>query len=312
MSLNKIKNISSKGFTLVELIVVITILAILGTIAFVNYSTFTWEARNAKRASDLNTLKDKIESKVALNSNDLSIFVKAGTPIDNISISGYASWVLHSWSITWTANDVTKAKAYAAWFLNYDALWVKLENFDDSLNTNTNQDKKWYALWTSSYWGSFYEIWATLEKEDWKIALVVWNYRPRNSTSVIKSDNTWTWECSLVAWGLQIVFNEVADIGKFRSWDLVEFSWSTICGMTTGSTWTVNKSSVNNVTNKAYVVVDLSGLPTTLTSTGIASGSLMLDNAESNGLIPWAKVWDGGNFWDYIVINSQTVLPYWY
>ena len=41
------------GFTLVELIVVITILVILGTIAFVSLGGFSGSARDSSRVSDL-------------------------------------------------------------------------------------------------------------------------------------------------------------------------------------------------------------------------------------------------------------------
>jgi len=44
------------GFTLVELIVVITILVILGTIAFVSLSGYSGSARDSSRVSDLTNL----------------------------------------------------------------------------------------------------------------------------------------------------------------------------------------------------------------------------------------------------------------
>ncbi|MDD2908093.1 MAG: leucine-rich repeat protein [Candidatus Gracilibacteria bacterium] len=49
-----------KAFTLVELIVVITILAILGTIAFINLSGYSTNARDGKRVSDVNNIMKKI------------------------------------------------------------------------------------------------------------------------------------------------------------------------------------------------------------------------------------------------------------
>ncbi|MDD3144673.1 MAG: BspA family leucine-rich repeat surface protein [Candidatus Gracilibacteria bacterium] len=49
-----------KAFTLVELIVVITILAILGTIAFINLQGYSAGARDSKRLSDVNNLYKKI------------------------------------------------------------------------------------------------------------------------------------------------------------------------------------------------------------------------------------------------------------
>lgn len=50
-----------KGFTLVELIVVITILAILGTIAFISLQGYSQDAKNAKVNQDLATLGSAIE-----------------------------------------------------------------------------------------------------------------------------------------------------------------------------------------------------------------------------------------------------------
>jgi len=49
------------GFTLVELIVVITILVILGTIAFVSLSGYSGSARDGSRVSDLTNLKKSLE-----------------------------------------------------------------------------------------------------------------------------------------------------------------------------------------------------------------------------------------------------------
>jgi prepilin-type N-terminal cleavage/methylation domain-containing protein len=49
------------AFTLVELIVVITILAILGTIAFASFQGVTRYARNSARAADLSLIRSSLE-----------------------------------------------------------------------------------------------------------------------------------------------------------------------------------------------------------------------------------------------------------
>jgi len=52
---------TKKAFTLVELIVVITILAILGTIAFISFGGQTAGARNTKVTSDIRNIASAIE-----------------------------------------------------------------------------------------------------------------------------------------------------------------------------------------------------------------------------------------------------------
>lgn len=56
---------NTKAFTLVELIVVITILAILGTIAFISLQGYSAEARDSKRISDVSNIAKKVSLMVA-------------------------------------------------------------------------------------------------------------------------------------------------------------------------------------------------------------------------------------------------------
>jgi prepilin-type N-terminal cleavage/methylation domain-containing protein len=50
----------TKAFTLIELIVVITIFVILSTISFIALQGYSTDARDAKRISDINNLLSKV------------------------------------------------------------------------------------------------------------------------------------------------------------------------------------------------------------------------------------------------------------
>ena len=54
---------TNKAFTLVELIVTITILAILWTLAFNGYAWYSIDVKNTKKISDLNKITDNITIK---------------------------------------------------------------------------------------------------------------------------------------------------------------------------------------------------------------------------------------------------------
>ena len=58
--IKKTKSISPRAFTLVELIVVVTILAILGSIGFVTMTGYFAGARDSARLSDMNNIYSQL------------------------------------------------------------------------------------------------------------------------------------------------------------------------------------------------------------------------------------------------------------
>ena len=72
------RNTKKQAFTLVELIVVITILAILGTIAFISLQGYSQDAKNSKVSSDLGTLASAIEISNTKGATDIKSILDNG------------------------------------------------------------------------------------------------------------------------------------------------------------------------------------------------------------------------------------------
>jgi prepilin-type N-terminal cleavage/methylation domain-containing protein len=84
-------NKQKKAFTLVELIVVITILAILWTIAFISFQWYSKQARDSRRISDIANIKTSLE-----------LFILNSWYYPQPDIVSWWSWaVYYSWDLLW-------------------------------------------------------------------------------------------------------------------------------------------------------------------------------------------------------------------
>ena len=149
---------TKKAFTLVELIVVITILAILGTIAFISLGSYTGDARNAKRTDGISKIATSIENALIDGKTATSFAADATSELSNISIAGAAT------------ADIG-ATDYEAGPANYTALNIKAEDFVDP-----NSDSPYVVGATS---GNNYEVAAKLEDDAGDTARVMGNWSPR-------------------------------------------------------------------------------------------------------------------------------------
>ena len=121
---------TKSGFTIVELLIVIVVIAILAAISIVAYNGIQVRARDTDRASDISQIKKKIETYYAINSsypsaNDMqsSTFRANSLDIQNNSIvtpAGSTQTIAYCWpgntngycySGTTTAGDCTAAGA---------------------------------------------------------------------------------------------------------------------------------------------------------------------------------------------------------
>lgn len=190
---------TTKAFTLVELIVVITILAILGTIAFISLQGYSADARNSKRTSDVNNIISAMSIKMA-EGGWLSSFVTATDGTNwglNLSSTGSYGW---TWAAFWTN--------YFGWVPNYTALGVKAAEFQDP----NGQDYKIGATTTAD---GRYELAASLEEAGARKALVKGNYVPRTTAQT----------ATVATISGKVVTISAADTNKFKTGDIVDITW---------------------------------------------------------------------------------------
>lgn len=148
-----------KAFTLVELIVVITILWILATIWFLSFKSYTSNSRDTNRISSIKTIQDWLEL-YSLNA------IKYPIPDNYITLSWWntsiSQWIL--WksvaSLIKLQNDTKDPQTNnyyvysTSWNWKYYQIWADLENVI-SYNNFTNQvyaeQTKAYVKWNYSF-----------------------------------------------------------------------------------------------------------------------------------------------------------------
>ena len=159
------QKIQARGFTLVELIVVITILVILGTIAFINLGGQSASARDSKRTSDVRNLVSQVNIKQTSGVSFVDM-INSGSTYQISSgarVLGGTGLTLSDWQTKYNVGTP-----------NYVALGVSGDNFKDP--SNSKQD---YVMGATSLVGGAYQIAASLEGENAKTALVMGTFSPR-------------------------------------------------------------------------------------------------------------------------------------
>lgn len=164
---NIMKKINKKAFTLVELIIVITILAILATFAYTSFQWYTRDSRNAKRNVELWNLEKQIELSQMQWVSLLSMVKGTGS---TITATGGTNF-LRIWGVSWYEN---LSGSYMAWDINHTVLWLDTKLFVDPLAGVP------YKIGVTTH-GNRYEVAATLETDVWGDSLIKWSYFARTS-----------------------------------------------------------------------------------------------------------------------------------
>lgn len=195
------RNTTKSWYTLVELIVVLSILSILATLWFLTYTSHLAWARDTQRHSDLSVLTNSIKN----------IFVRWFNP----------SVLVNTWTVdrtwSWAWNFYTAWKSLV-WEINYKAWWINYDYLTD-LNKEMLDPKnqKSYIIWVFE---NNYELATTMEDSDY--AYIVRSNRPRTSSWTLSELDSTDDTRNIIT-----LKNEEDSI-KFTIWDEIS----------NGSTWT--------------------------------------------------------------------------
>lgn len=170
---------NKKAFSFVELMVSITILAIISTIWFISYTSYLWDSRDSQRKSDL----AQMWSALKVYKQKRWYFP---VPWKNFNIT-------FKWEIV--ANQ---------WLFNTD---VRLNTLD---NLPLDPKTKWSYFYSITKNAQEYELSASLENTDTPIAILNWTYKSVSKNTlptIILAINTnqganieidsWTWDWSI-------------------------------------------------------------------------------------------------------------------
>jgi len=243
------------AFTLIELIVVITILAILWTISFVSLDWYSKSARDSKRITDVNTIKKSLElfqiktSFYPIPDNWKKVFYN-----DELLRKQWTIWnnVMKNLSKNLSKKpiDPTYEIEYLYSITNDKREYQILSIFEKSLSYNSiiknSYAKKWYFVrldwnynWvfvktskhiipTPSIINSEIKLNETkLNSQNIKSQIVDWG---KNFPDLKIDKNFWTWWLDLKLWVWDIIYSNSSDDEKLEIFDLLKktYTWTEI------------------------------------------------------------------------------------
>ena len=157
------KNTKKQAFTLVELIVVITILAILGTIAFISLQGYSQDAKNSKVTSDIAS----IAKKITLRTTDVRDSTTLPKLLSGSTANAMTGVTVASWS------TLTKWDWYDAWTINFAELQESPDKFKDP---EGNSYIFAYAIVNDKNFVTYQVAWQIKNADDTYKAKIAWNY----------------------------------------------------------------------------------------------------------------------------------------
>ncbi len=301
------------AFTLVELIVVITILAILWTIAFISLQWYSTDARDSTRVTDLSTIRSSLE----LYNLDAG---KYPLPTNWVSVTYSGSTVWKQWTFWETVyanlskldkipKDALTDKEYTYSVINkqneYELAWL-LEW--DTISLNQSQANAWtveakaYTTWNYN---------GTMAKSlSWTTCSMIW------VPTIIANDVSTTTDLSQIVTNKWLVYNGYKNLpssfkeSKFKHDGWFDFTTSQLIAYT--DTWSCE--ALTSTTSYSARVQLLQWLQNAYSGTLVQNEweianivNLVIDtNAPSTEVITYAGNFVNNTLWAHIIAGSST------
>lgn len=200
-------NNSKKAVSLVELLVAISVLLILMIIAYLVFNNYSQSARDAKRASDVRSLSDKISIAYANN-----------LPYEKTLI-----WTEnHEVTIAWETHNAIQ------WTVNFSILGLNQENFVDPFTWENYIFAA--SVWTLTYAGkeqAFNFLEWTYHSEVDDLDIIIWNYEKYYSWD---SDYLFTWALNVWETDSKTWTSITCDMETIPNdnWNIIFMTWKPI------------------------------------------------------------------------------------
>lgn len=249
---------TKNAFTLVELIVVITILAILGTIAFISLQGYSADARNSKRTSDVGNIQSAISLKQV-----------EGVPLLSF-VSDSANEITGGVNIGGSTGVLAASGAYAAGTPSYTVLNVIEKDFKDP------KSDKAYRIGATTRAGGVFQVAAVLEKDGTDTGLVNGTYAARTAAAYSGTADGTTFSL------------EDENANRFKVGDVIESdtssTWTTIVKVSRDGVTLTTAADMTGVPAIKLVSAESAGLIGDANTTTTATGSTAVTEASTTAL----------------------------
>ncbi len=279
-------NLHKQAFTLVELIVVVTILAVLSAIWFVSYSWYLAWTRDTNRISQLKSISEWLE--LYWRNKYLPI------PDDRVDIKSNWTLIAYQWyawksileAIEYSTPGLDpKDKTYFSYYLSKNKKDFQLMAFleeEDNLQTaeifNKSSAVDYYTRFPTVFWK---KLWILTDN----------NNTPIQEVTAIKS-----------AWSLDIADVWTLELKSFlNDWDSsISWTWTTFAVLKTFVDKRWKYCASDNLTCSENIV--------TITSDAGAGWNLVDTNCDINDIKIWTQTWAWCNstIWNWVIYDDWT------